>query len=338
MPRQSRIDTPGAVHHIIGRGMERRKIFRDNKDRNNFLERLGTILLETVTPCYAFALIPSHFHLLIRTGDVPVSTVMRRLLTGYAVSFNRRHKRSGHLFQNRYKSILCQEETYLLELVRYIHLNPLRADIVPDLKALSGYAYCGHSRIMGRKNSQWQDVDKILGLFGKHQGRARKQYEAFVEKGIADGRKPELTGGGLVRSAGGWQELRVLRGMNIHFKSDERVLGDSDFVKDVLNTASEAMERRYRLKAEGYTFEKIARRVREIFNLSVEDLFDPGKHPIRVQARSVLTHWAVTGLGLSATEVGLKLGLGQSATSRAAQRGRKIVTEMGISLEDNRNA
>jgi hypothetical protein len=122
---------------------------------------------------------------------------MRRLLTGYAVSFNRRHKRSGHLFQNRYKSILCQEQTYLLELARYIHLNPLRTGIVSDLKALSGYAYSGHSRIMGKESSQWQDVDKILGLFGKRKDRARRQYEAFVGKGVSEGRKPELTGGGL---------------------------------------------------------------------------------------------------------------------------------------------
>ena len=224
------------------------------------------------------------------------------------------------------------------KLVRYIHLNPLRADMVTDLNTLSAYAWCGHSRIMGKENSDWQDVDKVLGLFGKHKGRARKQYEAFVEKGISEGKKPELTGGGLVRSAGSWQELRALRKQDIHFKSDERVLGDSHFVEDVLKIASESMNRRYRLRSAGYTFERIAERVRNIFKLSDEDLLNPGKHPNRVKARSVLTYWAVTGLGLPATEVGLKLGLGQSAASRAAQRGRKIVTEMGIRIEQNGNA
>ena len=113
--------------------------FEDDTDRYNFITRLGDILLETKTPCYAWALIPNHFHILTRTGGTPLATVMRRLLTGYAVSFNRRHKRSGHLFQNRYKSILCQEDTYLLELVRYIHLNPLRAGIVSDLKQLARF-------------------------------------------------------------------------------------------------------------------------------------------------------------------------------------------------------
>jgi REP element-mobilizing transposase RayT len=108
MPRKARIDAPGALHHIICRGIERRKIFDDDVDRDNFLERLGNILIETSTPCYSWALIPNHFHLLLRTGNMAISTVMRRLLTGYTVSYNRRHRRSGHLFQNRFKSILCQ--------------------------------------------------------------------------------------------------------------------------------------------------------------------------------------------------------------------------------------
>jgi REP element-mobilizing transposase RayT len=109
------------------RGIERRKIFWDDTDRSSFLERLAVILEETQTQCYAWALIPNHFHILLRTGPTPLSKVMRRLMTGYAVTFNRRHRRAGHLFQNRYKSVVCEEDPYLLELIRYIHLNPLRA-------------------------------------------------------------------------------------------------------------------------------------------------------------------------------------------------------------------
>ena len=112
MPRKSRIDAAGALHHIMVRGIEGGVVFRSDKDRDHFLERLGGILKDTTTPCYAWALIPNHFHLLLRTGAVPISTVMRRLLTGYALWFNRTHGRSGHLFQNHFKSILCQEEVY----------------------------------------------------------------------------------------------------------------------------------------------------------------------------------------------------------------------------------
>ena len=165
MPRKARIDAPGALHHIIVRGIERRKIFYDDQDRNNFLERLGVVLTETGAPCFAWALIPNHVHLLMRTGLTPIATVMQRLLTGYAVSFNHRHRRHGHLFQNRYKSILCQEDLYLLELVRYIHLNPLRARLVKDLKDLDKYPYCGHNVLMGKRKRDWQDADYILKFY-----------------------------------------------------------------------------------------------------------------------------------------------------------------------------
>lgn len=340
MPRQSRIDAPGALHHIICRGIEGGLIFKDDTDRDHFLDRFEVILSDTGTSCYAWALIPNHFHLFLRTGHEPVSRVMRRLLTGHAVSFNRRHKRSGHLFQNRYKSILCQEEAYLLELVRYIHLNPLRAGIVPDVKALSKFAYSGHSRIMGARESGWQDADKILGMFGKPRHQARRLYEAYVAKGAAEGQKPELTGGGLIRSLGGWHVLQSMRELNVphKLKSDERILGDSEFVESVLDSASEKMAQKYRLKANGYRFETIVDRVGAIFDIPYRDLLAPGKQPHLVKARSVLMFWAVEVLGMSATEVGLKLGVSQSAASRAVQRGRKIVDVLGLTPEINRNA
>jgi len=149
MPRKARIDAPGALHHIVVRGIERKPIFKDSIDYQNFIERLGNILGESSTPCFAWALMSNHAHLLMRTGLAPISTIMRRLLTGYAQQFNRRHRRYGHLFQNRYKSFLCEEERYLLELVRYIHLNPIRAGIIKDLKSLNSYSRSGHAVIMG---------------------------------------------------------------------------------------------------------------------------------------------------------------------------------------------
>jgi REP element-mobilizing transposase RayT len=136
MARKSRIDAAGALHPVMVRGIERRTVFRSDADRNHFLERLGEILRETKTTCYAWSPLPDHFHLLLPTGPVPISTVMRRLLTGYALWYNRRYRRHGHLFQKRYESILCQEDSYFLELVRYIHLNPIRAGLVGDLDEL----------------------------------------------------------------------------------------------------------------------------------------------------------------------------------------------------------
>jgi len=244
MPRKSRIDAAGALHHVMVRGIERRTVFRSDADRNHFLERLGEILRETKTTCYAWSLIPNHFHLLLRTGPVPISTVMRRLLTGYALWYNRRYRRHGHLFQNRFKSILCQEDSYLLELVRYIHLNPIRAGLVGDLDELGGYAYCGHGVVMGKVKKPWQDTGSVLGMFGEKLGAARRAYRAFVEEGIAQGKRQDLTGGGLLRSAGGWEGVKALREEKVYQRNDERILGDGDFVGRVLASAEEAMEKR----------------------------------------------------------------------------------------------
>src|SRR3989339_1457728 len=130
MPRQPRIDIEGHLYHVIARGIERGKIFRDTMDYEDFLTRFKTAPEKTGGKCLAWCLMPNHFHLLILRGKQPLAEIMRRVMTGYAVGFNIRHKRSGHLFQNSYKSILCDEEEYLLELVAYIHLNPLRAGMV----------------------------------------------------------------------------------------------------------------------------------------------------------------------------------------------------------------
>ena len=188
MPRQPRLDAPGLLQNVMARGIERRDIFKDDKDRKSFLVRLAVILEETKTQCYAWSLIPNHFHLLLRTGPTPLSKVMRRLMTGYAVTFNKRYKRSGHLFQNRYKSIVCEEDPYLLELIRYIHLNPLRAGLVDDLKKLDKYPWTGHSAILGRRKNLL-----IPNSTDKNLRRSRIAFSQFRPAGpeATLGRRPE---------------------------------------------------------------------------------------------------------------------------------------------------
>ena len=132
MPRLARLDAPGVLHHVIGRGIERKDVFLNSVDRNDFIARLAKLAQDGAMAVYAWSLLPNHFHLLCKTQQLPLSSSMRKLLTGYAVNFNRRHRRYGHLFQNRYKSIVCQEDAYLLELVRYIHLNLVRAGLIKD--------------------------------------------------------------------------------------------------------------------------------------------------------------------------------------------------------------
>ena len=337
MPRKARIDAPGALHHIIVRGIEKREIFKDHTDRQNFIDRLGDILGESQTPCYAWALLPNHFHLLLKTGFTPIATIMRRLLTGHAVYFNRRHRRWGHLFQNRYKSILCQEDNYLLELVRYIHLNPLRAKQVSDLKELERYPYSGHGVLLGHHRNDWQSVDETLIRFGKKTFAARRRYREFIKKKANQGRRPELVGGGLIRSIGGWQAFKALDRTDAHLKSDERILGDSDFVETVLKLAQEKRERQYQLEAQGVTVDQIAGRVAALLGVSTEQIWKKGKQPQNVQARSLLCYWAVHELGMSATELARRIGITQPAVSQSVKRGEVIAREKGFELVDFKN-
>jgi putative transposase len=336
MPRKSRIDAPGALHHLIARGIERGRIFRDDQDRHGFIDRLGLILTETGTACYAWALIPNHFHLLLRTGEVPVATVMRRLLTGHAISFNRRHRRQGHLFQNRYKSVLCQEDVYLLELVRYIHLNPLRAKLVNDMRELGIYPFCGHSVVMGKKHHSWQDIETVLSYFGTSAAPARRSYRAFVEKGIDIGKRADLTGGGLVRSAGGWASVKALKKAGAKPMGDERILGDDIFVEKVLDKNQEALERSYALKSKGIGLDDLARHVAQLLDMPPEDLWRPGKYQQQVRARSLLCYWAVRDLGVSMKAMAQRLKISTAAVSKAVRRGAAIVEAENLELDESK--
>jgi len=172
--------------------------------------------------------------------------------------FNRRHRRYGHLFQNRYKSILCQEDPYFQELVRYIHLNPLRANLVNGIGALDKYPYSGHSALMGMVKNEWQDTEYVLGWFGKGIKQARSRYHDFIKEGVSMGKRPELTGGGLVPSVGGWLNLREMRRTKVFVKGDERILGGDDFVEQMLQESREAFERKSFLKIQGWDLDKLA--------------------------------------------------------------------------------
>jgi putative transposase len=332
MPRKSRIDAPGALHHVIIRGIERRKIFRSDYDRNNFIDRLSVLVPATRVDCFAWAMLDNHVHFLLRTGAVPLSVFMSRLLTGYAGWFNRKYKRHGQLFQNRYKSILCQEDPYLKELVRYIHLNPLRAGLVKDLKTLDDFPWCGHSVLMGKREQPWQHLDYVYRLFSDRKKEARKRYRGFVENGIAEGKRPDLTGGGLLRSIGGWAGLKDIRKSGIRVKGDERILGDGDFVETVLASAKEVLEEKYALKARGIDFEQVVLRVAEVMKLTPDQVTACGKSPHTVQARSLLCFWAHRKLGMTTTEIASQLKISQPAASRSSKRGEQIEKENRFEL------
>ena len=214
---------------------------------------------------------------------------MARLLTGYAVHFNRTHQRHGQLFQNRYKSIVCQEDAYFKELVRYIHLNPVKAKIVKDLNVLASYPYSGHAAVMGKMPYPWQDTGFVLSVF---EG-SRRAYLDFLRESLSQKSELDFDGGGLRRSHGGW--AGIMKSPE-RLKGDVRVLGDSQFVLTVLSQAGERLDNRYRLKAMGIDLPYIERRVLELLKVSRDDLYSSGRRRRSAEAKALLSFFAVREL------------------------------------------
>ena len=307
---------------MIARGIERRKIFLTEGDYEDFGQRLESVIAGTGVEVFAWSLLPNHFHLLLRTGEVGLSSVMRRLMTGYAVAFNRRHRRHGHLFQNRYKSIVCEEEVYFLELVRYIHLNVLRARLVGNLEELGKYRYAGHSALVGKVERAWQGTEAVLGRFGAELGQARRLYEEFVEAGVGQGRRPELVGGGLRRSSGAWSEVPRRRRRKEQEASayDERILGSSEFVTGILRDAAWEWREKLRRKARGLGLAELGERAATLAGISVAELCSGSRRSAVVKARQALAHVAVGELGHPGAMVARYLGVAASTVNR--QMGR----------------
>ena len=315
MPRQPRIDIPGLLQHVIFRGVARGDIFIDDDDRQDFVRRLSLLLAETETQCYAWVLLDNHVHLLLRPTRQPLAPLMRRLLTGYAVTFNLRHNRSGHLFQNRYKSIVCDDNAYLLELVRYIHLNPLRAGAVHELSGLADYRWGGHRQLLGEGGFQLIEAPEVLPLFAKRQKTAVASYLQF----LADGLK---TASPATLSSGGRQASQAYNPALQNDESfDERILGGGDFVAQVLGASHDA--------ALPLTLPQLVTIVARYCNIAEGDLALPNKQPAFVRAKALICFVATRLCRFKGAEVGERLAYSTTAVSRAALRGKSLYEQDG---------
>jgi len=323
MPRKARLDAPGTLHHVIVRGIERRNIVNDDTDRKDFVRRLGELVVDTDTDIYAWALMRNHAHILLRSSAFGLAGFMRRLLTGYAVRFNRRHKRYGHLFQNRYKSIICDEDAYFKELVRYIHLNPLRAKLVKNLSELDRYRWCGHSVLMGRVKYQWQSRDNVLKWFGSKEGTAKRSYRNYVQKGIQDGRRPELVGGGLIRSLGGWSQVKALRRSGERELSDERILGSGKFVERMIKEAKANIKYQLPVKQQHQKIDAFIRKVCKKEKVTIEELTSGSRRKEVSIVRAQVAIALVKNHGVALAEVARRVGVSTSAISKIIHRTHK---------------
>ena len=222
MPRKARIIVPGAVHHVMARGLDRELIFRDDVDREKMLQLSGRYFLALRCACYAWVLMDNHYHFVVRPLEPNLATVMRRINGTYARYFNKRHDRRGYLFGDRYKSLATQELDYLRELIRYVHLNPLRAGIVDSIDRLKSYRWSGHRALQGGECYPWHDADSALKRFGNSRTAAQKVYLRFLEEGV----------GAESAESGWWFDRNGDVGEDI--PNDERLAGDRDFIIEAL--------------------------------------------------------------------------------------------------------
>lgn len=303
MPRGPRLDVPDALYHVVARGVERRPVFRDDADRDDFLRRLAVLSTEEEICVFAYALMDNHFHLVVRRGPRPLGGFMRRLLTGYSGRFNRRHQRVGHLFQNRFKSVLCDTDSYLTVLVRYVHLNPVRAGIVTDPAA---YPWSSHTAYTSRRPPEWLDTGLVLELLG-----GRRAYREFVAAGAGELRRPEFSGE--QAPAAGDDGLWIGR----------QVLGDEEFARRQLQSRAElafAFER-----GDAEALPTLAAEVAARFGVSVELLRGRGRALRTSAARRALVAVAVQERGVRPVDVSRYLNLSTAAVAqhlRALERRR----------------
>lgn len=302
MARKPRIEFPGAFYHVIARGNNRQKIFADDKDYKLFLERLNFYKERFRFILYAYALMPNHIHLLIETGEAPLSRAMQALQFTYTQKFNRRHKKVGHLFQGRYKAILCQKESYLLELIRYVAQNPVRARLV---KRPVDWKWSSFYDLVQLKDKHIVSVDEVLGLFGGHPTVAIKNLWKFV-----DG-------------------VETSHNESYYKLKDQRILGDNDFAQESIKIGDAAAGdfEYYNLR-----IDDVVRIVAKHMGIKEEKIRSATRERIGAKARGVITYVCKTKCGKTAKDVGRYFGRGESVLSEMIKSIELELTEKGSGL------
>jgi len=331
MPRQARLDIPGVLQHVSAKGFKSTDIFYTDEDRIDFMQRLESILFETQTKCYAWSLMPDHFHILIRPEKYSLKKIMRRLMIGYAVSFNQRNNHKGAIFKDRYRSIVCQDDLYLLELIRYIHLKPIRSGLVQNISELENYMWSGHAYISGVKEYSFfnehcnQNIKKffinnlndVYANFSDDVINAKKQYKKFVEQGLHCENSTDLQGGGWIRSSGK-KRKDIKKDTDFY---DERILGSSEFVKQVLE--SEKKSKKVDVKYD-YKIHDLITKITNYYGVDIDELLRKSQKKIVSKARSVICYIEIYKMKKPGSIVGKMMRIKPYSAIRCAERGKTI--------------
>lgn len=295
MARQPRIHLPGAVYHVMLRGNGGQDIFFENDDYLYLYDLLQEGIRRFGYRVHGFCCMSNHVHLAIQAGPVPLSRGMQNISFRYTRRINHRYKRMGHLFQGRYKALLVDRDSYLLELVRYIHLNPVRAGVERDPKS---HRWSGHRTYIGQENLEWMTVDWVLGQFGSRVGEARRRYDRFIAEGHGEGHREEFHKG----------------------SDDARVLGDDRFIERVVSKTAKQAPHKIPL---GKVIEIVCR----VYGIREAHLKTAAQQRSHSEARAVMG-WLVMELGCGTlTELGRRfnrdVGTMSSGVRRIADRSRQ---------------
>lgn len=287
MARKPRVEFEGAFYHVIARGNQRQDIFRDDKDRAIYLERLEHYRKRYDFKLYAYVLMSNHVHLLIETQKIPLSKIMQGIQFTYTQYYNRRHRTVGHLFQGRYKAILCDRDSYLLELVRYIHLNPARLKRPKDPWK---YLWSSQRAYLGERTAVQIDTKWVLGQFGRTSAQARRAYRKFTEEGIGQGHID--------------QYYEVV---------DQRFLGDEEFIEKV---DKRTQGRQVEAGGPKVPFARLLEAVAKEHGVGASELTGPGRRRQWVRARAMLVYLAREWSKVTSKELAGRLHRDASLMSR----------------------
>ena len=287
-PRKPRIFYPGAFYHVILRGNAGQNIFFANQDQKYFFWLLKEGQERFKHHIHAFCLMANYVHLAIQIGDIPLSRIIQNLSQRYTSWVNRRQKRTGHVFQGRYKAIVIDADTYLLELVRYIHLNPVRAGIA---KRAEDYPWTSMRAYLGKERLPWLNTDWVLAQFSNRKSKARKRFREFIHKAIDEGRREEFHKGTI----------------------EGRILGDDAFAEEVLALKGEKAGPRV-------TIDEILLRVCDQYGIHPQDVIAAGKQHGPSEARAMMSCLVREAPHLSLTELSRRLNREISSLSKASRR------------------
>lgn len=296
MVRKPRIHVPNGYYHVIQRGVERRDIFIDGRDYERFLGMLAEAVEQDDCRIHGYCLMPNHVHLVVQAGMEPISKAMQRLFFRYAGAFNRRHGRSGHLFQGRYKAVLVASDAYVQELIRYVHLNPVRAGM---RRKPERYRYSSHRDYIRGKEPEWLTTRNVLGMFGSRLSTARKRFAQFVDDGIGK----EVT-------------LDFKSGSN----KEHDLLAPDGYESEVIRRGDEKLESKLDLAT-------VIDAVTREYGMDVEKLAQAGRQHKRAEARGMLTLVARQRTDATLSELARMFRRDTGTLSRSAERVRRMIND-----------